>query len=145
MARQINAKCLACAGEDVAIAKAKSCWAGKVCHNRRSRNRHRVRINTERRIARNREKVKTFKVEIEQQAYALAYLERATGAADSPILSIYIEIKKAGRAIAQIETVDARDWRGPKVRQYLTECLKLLNEQFGITRLAEVIENVKAK
>ena len=145
MPRQINRQCLACTAEDIAVAKAKPCWAGKVCHNRRSRNRHRVRINAERRIARNREKLKTFKVEIEQEAYALAYLERATGAADSPILSIYIEIRKAGKAIAQIQTVDARDWRGPKVRQYLTECLRLLTKEYGITRYAEVIENVKAK
>ena len=145
MGRRVNSQCKACAAEDVESARRKSCWAGKLCHDRRSYYRRRDRLNAERRIARRRGKIPTFKVDVTQQPYAIAYVERATATADSPILAIYIEIKQGSKAIAEIAKVDAHDWRSAKVRTYLEQCLQLLKEKFGITRFAEVIESAKTK
>lgn len=145
MPRSRNPKCVACALEPVEEAKAKSCWEGQKCHNRRYWYRHNKKQKTNRRIKyavdQGYEPLAVSESGLPKiKPYAILIVERDGGAKDSKIVGmsadVYLDGDKAD-LVAPFRAkhgVTGREWK-----QYSIKILNLLKDKFGITVYSEQV------
>ncbi|MDB9529568.1 hypothetical protein PN498_26495 [Oscillatoria sp. CS-180] len=143
MPRRIDPKCLDCAQLSVAEARQQhgpegdGCWDESRCHRRRSHYRNRRDNNASRRsLYQQRQctrKPETLVVPVALKPVAYLYLYRQKRQ-DAPLHAIAVSVWKGDQQVLQVKPIHCAGMRNQQIQGYLTDVLKTLREQFGITK-----------
>lgn len=155
MGRPVSKICQNCATLSVESAlelhgeNGDGCWNPKICHRRRSHYRHRDDKNRTRRRAKrlgvgaNKEPGVTLELEPPVPKAAIAaVLVLYRQHKNAPVHAVASEIWQCNHLIAAVKPVHCMGMRGNQVSEYLQEILKLLTQQFGVTRFEDIIKEV---
>jgi hypothetical protein len=143
MARPISEKCRRCAKLSVESAKEKDCWAGQVCHVRRSNYRKRDLRNQQRRTKYRADQglmpgdgvvgvgqAVAIAVPTPQVWAAILHLYRAR--VGDPLHAIGAELWLGGGKVALVEPVHTLGWTQAQVKQYLAGVLASFSGYAGV-------------
>jgi hypothetical protein len=151
MARRVSEKCRRCSKLAVESAKEKDCWAGQVCHVRRSSYRNRDRYNKQRRtkyrtnqgqlvvesgammgepVAMAKGRSETIAISTPQAWAAILHLYRAR--VGDPLHAIAAELWDGGGKVAVVEPVHTLGWSPSQVQAYLRQVLASFSGHAGV-------------
>jgi hypothetical protein len=126
-------KCRRCAKLPIAQAKSKSCWAGQICHVRRSTYKYRDRYNQAKRqqyrLATGQDPVV---LTIAPPVVASAELHLYRARVDAPLHAIGAELRRGDQVIAKIEPVHTQGLSPAQVKGFLRAVLQAFSEQVGV-------------
>ncbi|MEM6839734.1 MAG: hypothetical protein AAF609_23220 [Cyanobacteria bacterium P01_C01_bin.120] len=147
MPRRIDPKCLDCAQLSVAQAREQhgpagdDCWTESRCHRKRSHYRNRRDNNASRRSQYQQVRQQqiaatapeTLEVSLNFKPVAYLYLYRQKRQ-DAPLHAIAVSVWQGDQQVLQVKPIHCAGMRNQQIQGYLTDVLKALKEQFGITK-----------